>query len=110
MSVSVGSGDDGRGVGDDGRGMGDDGGSVVRNGDGSSNVFDNGGNSGVSVSFLDRVGKVTAQTVGFDDGAVVARSADQSRCRNESSLAGHQTSQQNCQLKVNDSVNYPTEA
>ena len=77
---------------------GDDGGSVVRNGDRGSDVLDDGRNSSESVSFLDGIGKVASQTVGVDDGAVVARSTDQSRCWDESSLAGNQTSQQNCQL------------
>ena len=79
-------------------GGGDDGGSVLRNGDGGGDVLDDGRNSGESVSLPDGIGKVASQTIRVDDGAVVARSTDQSRCRGESRLAGHQTSQQNGQL------------
>ena len=76
-----------------------DGRSVVRNGYWSCNVFDDRSDSSVSVSFLHRVGEVASKTVRFNDGAVVGRSTDQSRSRDETTLASHQTDEQNGQLQ-----------
>ena len=74
-------------------------GGVIGDGDGSSDVLDDGGNGSEGVSFLDGVGEVAAQTIEADDGAVVARSANNGRSRDQTSLAGDQTSQQNDQLQ-----------
>lgn len=51
---------------------------MVADADGSQDALDDGSDGGVCVSLNGRVGKVTTQTVGLDDGAVVSRSADQS--------------------------------
>ena len=89
-----------------GRSSNMDGGSFVGNGDGGADVLNDWGNGGIGVSFLHRVGKVASQTVRADDGAVVARSAEQSRRWDHKTLASNQTHEENCYLKMNKTITF----
>ena len=68
-------------------------------GDWVRNVLDNRGDLGVSVTLSDGVDKVSAKTIRLDDSAVVLRSVDKIRSRDQS-LSGSQEDQENSQLKI----------
>ena len=78
---------------------------VVAHSDGGEDVLDDGGNGGVCVSFDGGPGKVAAQAVGADDGAIVSRSADQSGGGDVESVGGGQANQKDGDLMINKEIN-----
>ena len=78
---------------------------MVAHSDGGEDVLDDGGNGGVCVSFDGGPGKVAAQAVGADDGAIVSRSADQSGGGDVESVGGGQANQKDGDLMINKEIN-----
>ena len=82
---------------------------VVAHSDGGEDSLDNWGNGGVCVSFDGGVGKVAAQAVGADDGAIVSRGADQGGGGDVESVGGGQANQEDGNLIINEEINIKLE-
>ena len=79
---------------------------VVGDSDRGEDALNDGSEGGVCVSFDDGVSEVSSKTVGFDDGAVMGRSADQGGGWHVESVGGGQANQEDGDLIIRKSNSF----